>query len=480
MHLDRTLLSLTFAGLLAGLAPGLVGQELAWKRSLDEALQTAADQQQVLLVAILVPGERDSEALIDTYRDGSVRKLTKNCVCLRIDIDSERGDEDRLSVLERFLGAAPREPYVAPHHVVVHPDGKTVLGSAAHRMTAGQLEWFVADGIRRFDGSFSWPRSDRMRAPESLRYDERETTEQELRIPPTRKEVKAAIEGLKKGGAGWQGAIQHYTTLLASDEKSAVKYVDTQLSGGRGMITGMALTTISRMSPVEYAPILEDFVDYRRANRRREAAKGLWRMAHAKSRKVIMKQLKREKDDQALAWLLRAAVATAPDDKATIAALEKALYKSDNAFVRMHAVVGAGAVEVREHALRLMRKGLNDADPDVRSAAAFAMAARRDQELLGALEPSIRGEPDAEAKRWMELAMNVLSNRLDLAGFDTLRRKVLKEVDTPRDRNRGRGRQGDDQDGGDQNGGGKNGGGKNGGGKDRGGNDRGSRTEGRR
>jgi len=455
MHLDRTLLSLTFAGLCAGLPTGLAAQGLAWKKSLDAALQAASDQQQVLLVAVLIPGERDSEALIANYRDGNVRKLSKNCVCLRIDIDSERGDADRLDVLERYLGAPPREPFVAPHHVLVHPDGKTVISSAAHRMTAGQFEWFLADGIRKFDGAFQWPRSDRMRAPEGLRYEERESTEREVRIPPTKKEVKAAIEGLKKGGAGWQGSIEHYTTLLTSDEKSAVKYVDTQLSGGRGMITGLALTTISRISPVEYAPILEQFVDYRKANRRREAAKGLWRMARAKSKKLILKQLKREKDTQTRAWLLRAAAAAAPTDKATIAAIEKALYKDDEAQVRMHAAVAAGALEVREHALRLLRKGLNDDDPDVRSAAAYAMAARRDQELIGALEPSVRGEPDAEAKRWMELAMTVLSKRGDLAGFETLRTKVLKEVDTGRDRNRNRGR--DRGRGKDDEGGGKDG-----------------------
>ena len=231
MHPTRTLLSLSLAGLCAGLPA-----QLPWKTSLDAALQAAADKQQVMLIAILIPGERDSDALIETYRDGSIRKLARNCICLRVDVDSVRGDEDRLAVLERFLDAPPREPFLAPHHVIVQPDGKTVISSAAYRMTAGQLEWFIADGIRKLDGAFQWPRSDRMRAPESLRYEEREATEQELRLPPTKQEVKLAIDALKKGMSGWQGSIKHYTTLLTSGEKSAVKYVDTQLSGGRSMI----------------------------------------------------------------------------------------------------------------------------------------------------------------------------------------------------------------------------------------------------
>ena len=455
MHLDRSILSLTFAGLCAGLPA-----QLAWQSSLDAALAAAAERKQPLLVALLVPGERDSDALIDCYRDAGLRKLARNVVCLRIDVVSERGDEDQLNAVERFLGAAPREPFVAPHHVLVQPDGETVISSAAHRMTVGQLEWFVRDGLRRFDGSFQWPRSDRMRAPEDLRYEERETTEQGLLLPPTKKQVKAAIDSLKKGGAGWQGSIENYTTLLTSDEKSAVKYVETQLSGGRGMITGLALSTISRISPAAYAPILEEFLDYRRSSQRREAAMGAFLMAPPKLKKAVFKQLKREKDDETRAWLLRATVALAPKDKATVTALEKALKKDEAPFVRAQAAVAAGALEVREASLRLMQRALNDGDPDVRSAAAYAMAARRDQELLGALEPSVRSEPDAEAKRWLELAMTVLSSRGDLSGFERLRRRVLKEPtrglpDMGRGRNRG--------------GGGQGGGGQGGGGGERGG-----------
>ena len=114
MTSTRPLVSLTLAALCAGLPA-----QLNWKSSLDQALAAAAKEQQVLLVAVLIPGERDSEALLSTYRDAGIRKLTRSCVCLRIDIATERGDEDRLAVLERFLDAPPREPFLAPHHVIV-------------------------------------------------------------------------------------------------------------------------------------------------------------------------------------------------------------------------------------------------------------------------------------------------------------------------------------------------------------------------
>ena len=422
MQLNRTSL-----GLSAALLCGSLSAQLSWQPSLDAALAAAAESERALLVAILVPGERDSDALIQAYRDPGLRKLASNVVCLRIDVEGERGDEDQLKVLERFLGAEPREPFVAPHHVLVHPDGETVISSAAHRMTVGQLEWFIRDGARKIDSDFRWPRSDRMRAPEDLRYAERETTEQALLLPPSKKEVQEAIRSLKKGGAGWQGAIQNYTTLLTSKERSAVKYVESQLSGGRDMTTRLVLSSISRIAPTAYAPLLEEFLENRRSSSRREAATGLWQMATPSSKKAIFKQLKREKDRATRGWLLRAAVAVAPRAKGTVKVVEQALRKDDAAEVRAQAAVAAGALEVRDDALRLLRRALNDGDPDVRAAAAYAMAARRDQELIGALEPSVRSEPDAETKRWLELAMSVLSQRGDLVGFERLRRKILKE-----------------------------------------------------
>lgn len=419
------LLFATFAALC--LTAATSSQELAWQRSLDSALQLAQDKQRVLLVCVVMPGERDSDALIAHYRDPAIRKLSQQCVCLRIDIGSDRPTQDQQDVLERYLGAAPREPFLVPHHVVVHPDGKTVISSAARAMTAGQLEWFVADGVTRNNKAFSWPRQERSRAPEGLRYGEAEDTRQEATPPPGKKEVAEAIAALKKGGAGWQGSIKHYNVLLRSKESGAIKYVTAQLNGSRGFLAGIALGTIAQVSPIAWAPVLVDFLDNRNATRRQDAARGLYLMAAKKSGKKIKKRLKKESKPEVKAWLLRAAVATAPTDRAVLAAVEKALSAKNEPIVRMHAAVAAGAIESRDTAHKLMRKALADADPDVRSAAAYSMAMRRNDALVGALEAAVRGEGDAEAKHWLETALDTLRNRRDLREFETFRTKVLKE-----------------------------------------------------
>lgn len=382
-----------------------------------------------MLVAVVMPGERGSDAIIDHYRDSGVRKVSNQCACLRIDVGTSRPSADEREVLQRYLGAAPREPIVVPHHVMVHPDGTTVLSSAGYQMTAGQLEWFIADGIRLFDKSFEWPLGERARAPEGLRYGDVEQTEADTTPPPSKKQVKEAIAALKKGGTGWQGSIEHYTTLLRSEDSSAIKYVETQLTGMRGgFMAGLALGTIAEVSPTAWSGVLIDFLDNRSKARRLDAARGLAKMAYPKSFKAIKKRLKAEKEPDVFAWLIRAAAATAPTDKATISAIEKALKKSDSVDVRMHAAVAASQLEDKPAAFRLMRKALADDNPDVRSAAAYAMATRRDPEMAPALEPAVQGEPDAEAKHWLELALDTLHKKRDLREFENFRTKVLKET----------------------------------------------------
>jgi hypothetical protein len=444
--LPRIILFSTFC-----LASSLSAQGLAWQSSLDAALQFAKKTQRVLLVAVVMPGERGSDGIIAHYKDSRVRKLSTQCVCFRIDVGTSRPSADEREVLQSYLGAAPRDPIVVPHHVIVHPDGKQVLSSAAYQMTAGQLEWFIVDGIKQFDPTFEWMLSERSRAPEGLRYGDVQSTEEEVTPPPTRAEVKKAIETLKKGGSGWQGSVESYNVLLRSDESAAIKYVEAQLQGGRGFLTRLAIAQIGAVSPVAWSPILVDFLSNRNDSRREDAAKGLANMAHSKTNKAIKKQLKAEKKPSVKAWLIRAAVATAPKDKATISAIDKALSKDKDANVRMHAAVAAGALEEKDAAHRLMRKAMSDSDPDVRSAAAYAMAARRDKEMMPTIEATIETEPDAETKHWMELALDTLLNNKDLREFENFRKKVLKEG-VQRD-NGGNNNQGGRQPGGRRNGG---------------------------
>jgi hypothetical protein len=95
------------------------------------------------------------------------------------------------------------------------------------------------------------------------------------------------------------------------------------------------------------------------------------------------------------------------------------------------------------------------------------MAVRRDPDMVVALEPAVQGERDAEAKHWLELALDTLHKKRDLREFENFRTKVLKET-RQRGGGFGGGRGGGGRGGGGRggnNGGGNNGGGRNGGGE---------------
>lgn len=424
--LNPNRLSVLAAALLC--CAGAAAQGLPWQTSLDTALERAAANNQPLFVAVVMPGERGSDAVIDHYRDSVLRKLGRNCVCFRVDLgQGMRPTVDGSEVLKRYLGAAPRDPVVVPHHLMVHPDGKTVLSSAPYQVTAGQLEWLIADGITQVDSGFKWELSERARPPEGLSYGEVEQTETQPESPPTVAEVKEAITKLKRGGAGWGGSFESYGVLLRSSEPVAVKYVEGQLRGGRGFMTSMALRTIGEISPVEYSGVLTSFLSDRTASNREDAARGLAKMAHDKSNKAIKKQLKGEKEPEVKSWLLRAAAATGPSDKKVISAIERAITKDPETDVRVHAVIAAGVLEDEDAAHRLMEKALEDKDPLVRSAAAYAMASQRDPVLLPVLEAAVEVEKDGEALHWQELAIEVIANKRDLREFKNFRSEVLGE-----------------------------------------------------
>ena len=192
-------------------------------------------------------------------------------------------------------------------------------------------------------------------------------------------------------------------------------------------MTSMALRTIGEISPVEYSGVLTSFLSDRKESNRQDAARGLTKMAYDKSNKAIKKQLKSEKEPEVKAWLLRAAAATGPSDKKVITAIERAITKDPETDVRVHAVVAAGVLEDEDAAHRLMEKALEDKDPLVRSAAAYAMANRRDAGLLPVLKAAVEVEEDGEALHWQELAIEVIANKRDLRDFKNFRSEVLGE-----------------------------------------------------
>jgi hypothetical protein len=72
----------------------------------------------------------------------------------------------------------------------------------------------------------------------------------------------------------------------------------------------------------------------------------------------------------------------------------------------------------------LVEAAFADADRDVRTAAAYAVASRRDAALRPTLEAAAAAEKDTEAKHWLDKAVAIAAGG-DLREFDPFTEKVL-------------------------------------------------------
>ena len=410
------------------LACALGAQEVRWEPFLTDALERAKKEQKVLVLALGMPGERDSELMLPLYEDRAVADLTQDSVNCYVEITlAERPLDDERLVLKRFFDAEPKGPILLPHHLVIHPDGRTVLSSVAQRITAGELEWFLADGMRKHDPEFEWQRTERSRAPLGLRYEEREEPGENYRPrpKPTKAEVDEAISALKKSRFS-RNAMTHYGTVLRSDERSALDYIEVQMRGS-GWMRRMVLRSIGRLSPQEWARLLVENLAERDARTRESAARGLEQLAAPKALRAVRKQLRSEKEDGPRGWLVRAAARLGPTDKGVLSTLDKILDKDRSATVRMHAAFAAGVIEVEDKAIELLTEALADADPKVRAAAAYSLARRRDREQISLLEKAADGEKDETAKRWIQRALDIIREKRDMSGLEDFAEDVLGE-----------------------------------------------------
>src|SRR5690349_5437084 len=72
--------------------------------------------------------------------------------------------------------------------------------AAQGRLTRGEVEWLIAQGVRKLRPEFAWQAGEGWRAPRQAVFDKVATTDGSER-PASDEEVAAAIEELKKTGA---------------------------------------------------------------------------------------------------------------------------------------------------------------------------------------------------------------------------------------------------------------------------------------
>lgn len=437
--------------------------QVAWQESLADALSAAREAKTMLVVTVLAPGERESDAIAEVHsRDTPLLRLSEHSqnFLLRVGPHADpQPDEER--VLADYIGTEADQPYAVPYHIFVDPgtsgEGK-VISSVAYGLTAGQLEWAWADAAKAHDPQFEWTLGDRARAPERIRFHNVEGGSSSDRLPPTDDEVEAALDELKKGSnrRALRRALQQLAIVIRSDEKNAVKYATTALRGARGFgrILPGALRAVGEVSPQNWSSLPLEYLADRDTNHREESARALERLRVKKTLSALKKRVRAEDADRVLGRVLRAMATIAPADKNVFRTLRKTLESSIVAEVRTQAAAAISVLEDPAVVRELLELALADENGNVRAAAAYAIASRRDPNLRELLEAKVEDERNPEAQSWMRNAIDIIKDRQKLEDMSAFIEDVLGDR---WDRQEIQRRQGRDQ-GGDDDGGGGGGG----------------------
>lgn len=445
-------------GLCLALAPMLPAQGITWANTLNGALDAAREKGTLVVIAIVMPGERGSDAMLEKqYLDAKVVELSKHTVNVKLVVGpSGTPPEDERIVRERWLKVAPDALVAAPNHLFVKPgepgsDGE-LLSSFAYEVTAGQLEWAWSDAIKKVKPDFAWTPSERARPPESLLYGA--VAADGTTPAPTPQQVKLAIKELKAGGWDFQKRAANYRIVLASEDPEALRFGQQEMRNLPGGFRRMGLMTVGAVSPKAWHGFAESFLEDRDAALREEAARTLEQLAEPKALKALRKQFGAEDEETVRGRLLRAMVASAPGDKSVVKDIEKILTKDKSAPMRVQATMAAASIEDRATAQRLLKLALGDAAAHVRTAAAYGVAVRRDAELKPALEQVKGKENDLEVSQWYATALEIVDGG-DLRKFEPFVTQVvgdrtraqaaqaLRDAMDWRNRGRGRGEEGD-------------------------------------
>jgi len=480
----RVVLVIAFL-ILAALSAQAAG--IVWEESFDAALERAKVENAPVFIAVNMDGEKVCEELCERhYRDARIVKLSGNMVCLFASTYDHRGGaracpragnitcaahkQVEIDMRREVLKIPAGQPVIAPSHVFLAPDGSILL-SVQYMLTTGQLEWCMAEAIRRVDPSFSWHLSASARAPRRVVFGDpsrREEGEEGGReagpMPPSAEELEEMLDTLKRSGRGdrWQAVRDYFPRLILSDDKDAVAAVKSILStqgmGGRGGRggggggggggpggeggpgggwspggqTARLLHQIGRSAVSCYWEVAADFTDHSDPSIRNEAIVALEQLAEPKSLKVLMKQRSTEKEDSARANLIRAIAATGTGNRGAGSLLLKTAEKDKQDFMRIHALIGLVHVENRDKVNPVLASALEHDNPGVRAAAAYAIGLRRETELADALKAALNAEQDLKCKTYLGAAAAALEGAgLRLLG-GVLREYALDEI--PRDR----------------------------------------------
>lgn len=443
------------------LTPFALGQGVTWEPGLDAALVRAKSEGRVVMVAMNMDDERESDRMLkEHYADPVIVSLMQQMVnvfcsdadhkktgtcphCQQNACSSHRNNS--FNVRRKFFGQEGHNLVRAPQHLFLTPDGK-IYSSAIGGLAVGELEWMIREAMRSTEQhkDLAEAGGERSHAPTSYKRGVVDVEAKPLKPAPDKKQLAEALAQAKSSSgrsnrSGRRGRRGRGSTtpswvevLIRVEDRKARSAVGKYLKSSRDSRAG-TLFQIGQRSPVSWQKIVSEWLPSDSESARRSAIVALMLLRDPKSLSILKKGYRKEKVEELQGRFLRALAAVGPTDSAVVSAVVKAATKHKIELVRAHAMVAAGKLELRQPILACLQAGLQDSSMVVRSVTAYVIAERQYRELADALTKSLEAETEDAAKEWMQKAAAALTSR-DPKEFDEFLRQTIDKPAGRRDR----------------------------------------------
>ena len=411
---------------------------VTWSARIDQALEVAAAEQRVVLVAL---GEAQEGRTRRHERELYDSKDAARAMAATVNVPAWSFDEDESKKLPRMKGVEPRnhrqnlatvcerwiEPneegvIALPHHLWIGADGELLL-SCPWELSGPELAWCTDEALRRAGVEERPELPDGAHPPRRLLVGEsfRVLDEDEYGRGLEPEELEEKLGALNKRfiGMGDQGDV---IQIMFTDEPEASDFLAKQIGlwdlggggGGRfgggfgGAIVDGTVELLGTISPATFIEVLEETARSKSPSRRARTAVALEQIGSAEGLSIARKGWKSEKDDAVRAEWVRALAACGRADKGSVRAVIKAAAKDDSDLVRRSALIGLGHALPDESALDALREALGGRRAEERDAAVLALALGRSREHAALVEAVLASDIEDRSRRTAEAALAVL------------------------------------------------------------------------
>lgn len=410
-------------------ALGSAGDQVTWDSSYETAMARAREQGRVVLVAVNMDGEGANDYLAQqVYADKRILDLTSSTVNLVASRSSHASSgpckrfagiacDDHKRIESAVRGSLVREDesgfVVAPQHVLLSPTGEVIL-SVPYLITVEELAWCLVTARRTLAPEADLAMPEDATPPRRLIMQgvEDPTKGRQLVRPLSEDELETSIKSMRKGWGALEDMGRFYQ-ILATDHPMAIKFATSEINSGMSSyssdLTCSLVRAIASYSPPTFWAALEPCLRQQDVMVRSEAAAALEQLADRDSVPALRKALAKESSVEVKCGLLRALGAAGARNAAIAKTLLSTGKSESDRGLRLNAVLALAYHVERKDVREFLVGALADEDPELRQAAALAMAFSRLATFATALGDAAKTEQDASVSALYARAGLVLS-----------------------------------------------------------------------